>query len=218
MAEISVVNRWKQVGVEVTEGIGKKLSVYSDELLKFNKKLNLISVATVPKCDAVHFSDAVKAWSLIKPHVPKGSTVFDFGSGNGIPGLVFAILESETDSDLKFRLVDRDERKLEFLKHVGSTVGLKSCAYLKTDVGDLPAGSVSIAVSRGFAPVSASLLVARQAVAVGGAFYMLKSEGWAREVASVPTQVFGSWDVGMLGQYKIPDLSSDFVVLKAARR
>ncbi|MBK7889683.1 MAG: class I SAM-dependent methyltransferase [Bdellovibrionales bacterium] len=190
------------------------LKVYLRELGRFNKNLNLISASTVPKADAVHVADAVLAWRIICGLIPSGSTVSDFGSGNGIPGIICAALAP----DLKFRVVDRDVRKLEFLKHAGASMGLKNVAFITRDIADLEDESVHFAVSRGFAPIGKSLLLSRKLMAPGGRFFMMKGEGWAREVADVPSQLFSVWNTQMVGQYSIPESNAEFVVIEARKK
>ncbi|MBN8539231.1 MAG: class I SAM-dependent methyltransferase [Deltaproteobacteria bacterium] len=191
----------------------KACKVYLSELLRFNKRLNLISSATVPKADAVHILDAVRAWKLIEPLIPSGSVVYDFGTGNGLPGLLSAALSP----DRQFRLVDRDQRKMEFCKHLGATLKLTNVSYLCMDLKDVPDSSVQFAISRGFASVSSSMLFARRQFAVGGRFFMLKGEGWSRELAEVQPQLFSFWRAEMIGQYSLPDSVAEYVVIAAEK-
>ena len=186
---------------------------YLAELLRFNKKLNLISPATALRADTVHILDAVRAWASVAPHIPAGQTVHDFGSGNGLPGMVAAILSP----NLVLRLVDRDQRKMEFLKHVGSTLGLKNLVFSCQSLQDLEDGSVNFAISRGFASISNSLIQTRRLFVKEGVFFMMKGEGWSRELAEVQPQVFSGWSVEMLGEYELPDSPAEYVLLKARR-
>ncbi len=184
---------------------------YLAELLRFNKRLNLISSATVAKADAVHILDVIRAWKLIEPLIPKGSVVYDFGTGNGLPGLLSAALSP----DRQFRLIDRDQRKMEFCKHVGATLKLKNVTYLCSDLKEIGPGSIQFAISRGFASVSSSLIQSRRAFAIGGRFFMMKGEGWSRELAELQPQLFSLWRATMIGQYTLPDSVAEYVVLAA---
>ncbi len=173
----------------------------------------MISSATVAKADAVHILDAVLAWKMIESHVPPGSVVYDFGTGNGLPGLLAASLSP----DRQFRLVDRDQRKMEFCKHLGTTLKLTNVSYLCMDIEDIEESSVRFAVSRGFASVNSSMLIARRKFAVGGRFFMLKGEGWSRELAEVQPQLFGFWRAEMIGQYSLPDSVAEYVIFAAEK-
>jgi len=185
--------------------------IYLAELLRFNKRLNLISSSTVQKADAVHILDVVRAWKLIEPFIPPGSVVHDMGSGNGLPGLLAAALSPNR----QFRLVDRDQRKMEFCKHLGATLMLTNVSYLCMDLKEIEESSVQFAISRGFASVSASMLAARRQFALGGRFFMMKGEGWSRELAEVQPQLFSLWRAEMVGQYALPDSVTEYVVISA---
>ena len=187
--------------------------IYIRELLHFNKTLNLISPNTVPKVDAVHILDVILAWSLIEPRIPAGSLVFDFGTGNGLPGLLAAALSP----DRNFRLVDRDQRKLEFCKHLISALGLKNVSTACMDIADLAEGSVQFAISRGFASVLKSMLLTRSSFALGGMFFMMKGESWSLELAELPPALFRVWKSEMVGEYKLPDNPASFVILQSVK-
>ncbi len=184
--------------------------VYVRELQRFNRTLNLISPNTMSRVDAVHVLDSIRAWTLIQPKVPNGSQIYDFGSGNGLPGLLSAVLAPDCD----FRLVDRDQRKLEFCKHAATAMGLKNVKTLCMDIGSLPTSSVAFAVSRGFASVTKSLLMTRSLFQPGGSFFMLKGDSWSLEVGELSPRLFGVWKVGPIGSYSLPDVAAEFVVLQ----
>lgn len=205
--------RLREWAPHLTESQIGACKVYLSELLRFNRRLNLISSATVAKADAVHILDAIRAWNLIEQHIPAGAIVYDFGTGNGLPGLLSAALSP----DRQFRLVDRDQRKMEFCKHLGSTLKLSNVAYLCMDLKDIPEASVQFAISRGFASVGSSMILSRRQFAVGGRFFMLKGEGWSRELAEVQPQLFGLWSTEMIGQYSLPDSVAEYVVIAAEK-
>ena len=90
------------------------LKQYWIELLKFNKAINLISRKTVLNADAIHFADSIMGAQIVRKKANRNEYLYDLGSGNGFPGLVYSILYP----DQKVILLDSDERKCEFLKHV----------------------------------------------------------------------------------------------------
>jgi 16S rRNA G527 N7-methylase RsmG len=85
------------------------------------------------------------------------------------------------------------------------------------DLKELPDSSVQFAISRGFASVSISMILSRRKFAVGGRFFMLKGEGWSRELAEVRPQLFGLWSAEMIGQYNLPDSVAEYVVIAAEK-
>ncbi|MEK7356088.1 MAG: RsmG family class I SAM-dependent methyltransferase, partial [Bdellovibrionota bacterium] len=112
------VARFKKWFPDLDSGALERVATYSQELLRFNKTINLISATTIKNADAVHFADCVSACLVVEKHMVTNAPLYDFGSGSGLPGLVFAILFPKH----KVVLVDRDQRKLEFCKHVVGTL------------------------------------------------------------------------------------------------
>ena len=66
-----------------------KLKVFHDELLKFNKKYNLISKSTEDSIWDRHILDSAQIIEFID--FDDGSSLSDMGSGAGFPGLVLSI-------------------------------------------------------------------------------------------------------------------------------
>lgn len=187
--------------------------IYIRELLRFNKTLNLVSPSTAARVDAVHVLDVIRAWTFIEPKVPVNALVHDFGTGNGLPGLLFAALAP----DRRFLLIDRDQRKLEFCKHVIAELKLGNVSVRNSDVGDLLGGSVKFAVSRAFASVLKTMLLSRSVFEVGGVFFMMKGESWTLELAELPPPTFRVWKPEMLGPYTLPESPAEFVVLQCTK-
>lgn len=176
------------------------LRLYFDELLRFNPKINLVSEKSIEDCDLDHFADAIVAWKTMLPRVSDTKKIYDFGSGNGFPGIVFAILAPEKE----LVLVERDERKCQFLKYVITTLKLKNASVLQKQVEDLPAASVECAVSRGFAPLGKGLMSTRKCLASKGRYFHLKGKAWVSEWVNVPPQLCALWKAEPVGEYSLP--------------
>lgn len=177
-----------------------KLKKYFAELLKFNKTINLISPKTEPSADLVHFADSIIASRIVRKKINTNSMLYDLGSGNGFPGLVYAILFS----DQPITLVDSDERKCEFLKHVVRAIGLKNVTVLNIKIESLPEDSIGQAICRGYAPIPKTILTLRKLLSKGGVVYHLKSDEWAIEISQIPTQLCSYWRPDLVEQYVLP--------------
>ena len=119
---------------KLPKDIYSKLKTYHSELLRFNKTVNLISAKSIFAADNTHFADCIHAVQIIGRD-PEIDTLYDFGSGNGFPGLVFAVFYPK----VQVRLVESDQRKSEFLKPNMATITLN----IKTLVTNLQPMSVS---------------------------------------------------------------------------
>ncbi len=206
---LSTRERFQKILPDLEYNALSRIISYYDELLRFNKAVNLISPSTIGNAESVHFADSVFASQIIVKHLVPSQPLYDVGSGNGFPGLIFAILFPT----LPVVLVDRDRRKTEFLKHVTAILGLKNVNIEAVSVENLRDQSVSNMVSRGFAPLHRALLVCRKQVLQGGKYFHLKGDAWANEIAQVPSQLFSLWSPSLLGQYTIPGLSAQFAVV-----
>jgi 16S rRNA (guanine527-N7)-methyltransferase len=96
------------------------LALYKSELLKWTAKVNLIGPEARAHLDE-HIAEAVSAAAILQP---KGE-VMDFGSGGGLPAIPMAIVAREA----RFHLVEADQKKWAFLKHVVRECGLSCQVY-----------------------------------------------------------------------------------------
>ena len=189
---------------ELSDDTQSKFEIYHEELLKFGKAINLISVSTQSRAEAVHFGDSILAAKLIFPILVPQKEIYDFGSGNGFPGLVMSAMYPQ----LKFILVERDGRKAEFLKHASSKMNLLNVQTLIKTVEDLPDSSCHNVVTRGFAALHKCMLMARKPMAKGGKLFHMKGDSFTSELASVPSQLFSHWNASLLGNYTLPETNS----------
>lgn len=97
-----------------------RLALYKQLLLTWNEKVNLIGPEAVSNLDE-HIDEAVAATELLKPT----GEVLDFGSGGGLPAVPMAILSP----DARFHLVEADQKKWAFLKHVARECRLNAVIY-----------------------------------------------------------------------------------------
>ena len=176
-----------------------KLQTYHQELLKFNLKVNLISRNSEREADETHFADCLLASRLILKESP-GNTIYDIGSGNGLPGLILAILSPDTT----VMLVESDSRKSEFLKHMIHLLCLKNVNVMNVRLETLQAATIETAVSRGFASISKSVLAINRSFNSGGKFFHLKGSNWSTEIAELPSQLISIWTPSLVGEYSLP--------------
>ena len=182
-------------------------------LKKFSKSINLVSSKSLLNSDAHHFADCIMASRIIVADQPRIHEIFDFGSGNGFPGLVFSILNPKT----KVILVDSDQRKCEYLKACTLELNLKNVSLIASTVESLPLNSVQFAMSRGLANISRSILLARKCMVKGGMYYHLKGEQWGLEVSQIPTQLCSIWSPALVKEYKLPLGQIKFSIVKTEK-
>ncbi len=207
---VQPVRNWRvpELFPSLDSGLVERLHNYQKELIKFNSKINLISTRSEENCDLVHIIDSLFAAQIIL-NATQQKEIFDIGSGNGLPGVVMATIDPER----QIVILDKDSRKIEFIKHVCSRLELSNVSFVNSRAEELEEGRVHCAVSRGFASVSKSIISLRKVFATGADYFHIKSDSWAREVAEMPTQACAFWEPSLVDNYKIPIVGSDFSVV-----
>ncbi|HUP62322.1 MAG TPA: RsmG family class I SAM-dependent methyltransferase [Thermoanaerobaculia bacterium] len=90
-----------------------RIEQYKSELLRWNAKVNLIGPEARANLDA-HIDEALAAAEILRPR----GEVLDFGSGGGLPAIPMAIASDANQWGARFHLVEADQKKWAFLKHV----------------------------------------------------------------------------------------------------
>ncbi|WOI55944.1 16S rRNA (guanine(527)-N(7))-methyltransferase RsmG [Palleronia sp. LCG004] len=95
------------------------LAAYARELLKWNKRINLVGRATTDDVMSRHIDDSLQVYDAVEN--PTGIWC-DLGSGGGLPAIVVAICARETA--LEVVCVESDTRKSAFLSHMARLLDL----------------------------------------------------------------------------------------------
>jgi 16S rRNA (guanine527-N7)-methyltransferase len=136
------------LGVPLEDSAVYRMLRHMELLRVWGAKVNLTALKQPWEIAALHFLDSLTVFKVI-PNL-KGLRILDIGTGAGFPGIV---LRTARDT-LQLTLLDRDAKKIVFLKHLARELGLKDTTYINRDLKDLVENSGStqfdIAVSRAF--------------------------------------------------------------------
>ena len=142
-----------------------KLKAYIDLLWSANEELNLISrKMTFEELIDNHVIDCLLPLSQFPKDV---KAVADFGSGGGLPAVIYAI----QFPDVKFHLYEKSNLKQDFLKRC------KTIAPNLDVHGEIPLelNSIDLVTARGFKPVDVILDVSRTYYKKKGRYFLLKA-------------------------------------------
>ena len=106
-----------------------QLERYKRLLLEWNEKVNLIGPEAKANLDD-HISEALAAAEFLNP----SGEVLDFGTGGGLPAIPMAIVSPAA----RFHLVEVDQKKWAFLKHVVRECRLNAVVHGDTLKNVLP--------------------------------------------------------------------------------
>ncbi len=197
---------------QLSDQVRSQLKDFHGMLLEGMKSANLISVKTIATADLIHFSDSIlAAKSIFESHTV--DEIYDFGSGGGLPGVIFAILHP----GIKFHMVESDPKKADFIRGCAKQLNLSHADVLTRAVEALPPGSVRFGVSRDLSTISKTLMVTRKLFKKGGRYFHLKGEEWASEIASIPTQLCSHWSPSLVGEYCLPIGEAKHAVVKTEK-
>lgn len=118
MTENEFVYYTKELGIDITDDILNKLTMYYELLVTWNEKMNLTGITDKKDVYLKHFYDSLTMCKVID--LNKENTLCDIGTGAGFPGMVIKICFPH----IHLTLVDSLNKRLIFLKEVVNILNL----------------------------------------------------------------------------------------------
>lgn len=165
--------------VDVSRETLERLEIHHRLLAQWNRRINLVSPASLDAAPVRHFADSAQLWRY-RP--PAARSWLDLGAGAGFPGLVIAAIAAGEAPDLRVCLVESDQRKAAFLRAVIGAAGLPA-AVSDTRIEALPAQSADVVSARALAPLSSLLGYAEKHRLASGICLFPKGEAVHKELA-----------------------------------
>ena len=156
----------------------KNIIKYSEFLIDYNKKLNLISKSTEKLIMNRHFDDSAQLIKFINKNDKK---ILDIGSGAGFPGIVMELIKRDLNLNFKTELSEKSVKKCTYLQEL--------CNYLKIDVvihnedvRKIKTKEYTTLVSRAFKPIGTFLEIIEQGRINFNKILLLKGENYKKEI------------------------------------
>lgn len=130
--------------------------------------------------------------------LPQNASLFDIGSGAGLPGIVIALARP----DLKVTLIEPLERRVEFLKEATEGLGIEVIRGRAQDVKK----SADYVTARAVAPLEKLKKISWHMVKTGGALLAMKGESAAAEMVGVKNAVLHEIELEGIGLGRIVEL------------
>lgn len=106
---------------DVSRETRERFEIYAEYLTRWNRKINLVSPATIEDLWTRHILDSIQLAAL----APKEARHWiDLGSGAGLPGLLVAVIRCEISPAFDMTLVDSDSRKCAFMAEAARAMGV----------------------------------------------------------------------------------------------
>ena len=130
--------------------------------------------------------------------LPQNASLFDIGSGAGLPGIVIALARP----DLKVTLIEPLERRVEFLKEATQGLDIEVIRGRAQDVKK----SAEYVTARAVAPLEKLKKISWHMVKTGGALLAMKGESAAAEMVGVKNAVLHEIELEGIGLGRIVEL------------
>ncbi|MBI4312425.1 MAG: 16S rRNA (guanine(527)-N(7))-methyltransferase RsmG [Chloroflexi bacterium] len=114
----------QRLGITITQAQLRQFHRYQEELLSWNKRVNLTAITCPEEIETLHFLDSLTVAMALPAHPPTGYRVCDVGTGAGFPGVPLKI----AFPDIRLTLVEATAKKAAFLEHLAQALGLESIA------------------------------------------------------------------------------------------
>jgi len=154
-----------------------KLKIYKDFLILSNKKLNLIGKTTENSIYSRHFLDSAQIYNIIN----KKLDIVDLGSGAGFPGLIINLLMEDEKIDGKVILIEKSNKKSNFLLNISNLLNLKIKIYSKK-LEDYNFNNQSSVVSRAFKSTLSTLDLLFKNISKIEEIVLLKGKTYQQEI------------------------------------
>ncbi|MEC7298809.1 MAG: 16S rRNA (guanine(527)-N(7))-methyltransferase RsmG [Pseudomonadota bacterium] len=156
-----------------------KLEQYADLLAKWNPRINIVAKSTIGEAWTRHIVDSAQVFAASDK---QDGQWLDMGSGGGFPGLVCAIIAAEKSPDLKFTLVDSDQRKCAFLRNVARETGTQVTVIAKR-LEQIDPVNADVISARALANLSDLLPFAKRHGNQAATVLFQKGRNWQAEAA-----------------------------------
>lgn len=147
---------------------------YTSDLGNRGEELGLIGPLELPRLWTRHIINCVLVAPLLRP-----GTTGDVGSGAGLPGLVLAIARP----DVHLVLIEPMERRVEWLRHEASALGLGNVTVSRARAEDAPfSDQLDQVTARAVTALSKLIPATAHLVKPGGQMVFMKGSRVADEV------------------------------------
>lgn len=139
-----------EINIEINENKIDMFYLYMQELLEWNKKINLTAIEDENEIILKHFIDSL----TVQKYIKNAQNIIDIGTGAGFPGIPLAIVNEKSN----IVLLDSLNKRINFLNNVIQKLELSNVKAIHGRAEDLAKivqhrEKYDIVISRAVAPL-----------------------------------------------------------------
>ena len=174
-----------KLGLQLNPRQLEQFHIYYQELVDWNKRVNLTRITGYEEVQIKHFLDSLTVALAWQPLTPNADfRLIDVGTGAGMPGIPLKILLP----DIRLVLLDSIAKKAAFLHHLKHKLGLDNVEIVvgrAEEIAHQPQyrENFDIVLSRGVAPLATLVELTLPFCIIGGSFITQKKGAIDREIS-----------------------------------
>jgi len=176
-----------ELRVPVSPEQAARLIVFVELLFRWNRTYNLTAIRDLSGMLSQHVVDCLAAILPLRRELAgrAQAQLLDVGSGGGLPGVVFAVMEPETI----VTCVDSVGKKTAFVRQAAAALKLDNLRVERARVEDLAGERFDVITSRAFGSLAELVHLTAGLLADGGMWMAMKGKVPGDEIAALPTDV-----------------------------
>ena len=179
---------------------------FTADLARRGDELGLIGPLELPRLWTRHILNSVLLAPLLRP-----GRVGDVGSGAGLPGLVLAIARPDVD----FVLIEPMERRVEWLEHESSSLGLDNVEVVRARAEEVEFSPwLDQVTARAVGALSKLVPITARLVRSGGELLLFKGASVEKEVEAAAKAIrkarLGNIEIITLGAGQVAEVTRVF--------
>lgn len=178
-----------KLGIKLNPAQLEQFSTYYNELIDWNRKINLTSITSPEEVQTKHFLDSLSVAVALEQPIAD-LRFLDIGTGGGFPGLPLKIVFPA----IKLALLEATAKKTVFLQHIVNKLGLNDVEVICGRAEELARQPeyrehFDIVLSRAVAQLSTLAELSLPFCTIGGLFIAQKSGDISSEIDSAAKSI-----------------------------
>ena len=181
----------QKLGYQLSPKQLEQFSVYYQDLVDWNQRINLTSITGYEEVQIKHFCDSLTVTMELKLSASSSRPrVLDVGSGAGFPGIPIKILFP----DISLVLLESTAKKTVFLRHLKEKLGLEDVKIVTGRAEEVAhmaqyREKFDIVLARAVAPLSTLVELTLPYCTIGGCFIAPKKGAIDNEISQAATAI-----------------------------